>query len=109
MKKLFFLLAVCVSFPAPGSGAGTDCAKPSDACRSQPAAITPFMAKLKKSTREPAAPPKVSAPPPIHAAGSEPPVVKKTFSRPGWLAAAALFLYGLYYFLKEGKKRKGKR
>ncbi len=125
MKKFLLLLAVCAFLPAPGTGASTDCAKSSDACRPLPAALTPFMAELKQAaqatelkqgpaansrinSRKPAVQPKAAAPAPATTADSEPPVKKETFSRPGWLLAAALFLCGLYYFLKEGRK-KGKK
>ena len=126
MKTFLLLIAVCTFFPLPGPAAGTDCAKSSDACRPQPVKVTPFMAELKQVTRatelkqrtanesdahngERAAAPTSSAPAPISPAAGGPQVKKETVSRPGWLVAAALFLCGLYYFLKEGKKRKGKR
>jgi hypothetical protein len=126
MKSFLLLLTVCIFFSATDAYADADCGKASDACKPQPVTLTPFMADLKKAAggpalkqepakdtktndREPAAPPEVSAPAADAAAASEPPVVKKTFSRPGWMVAAALFMSGLYYFLKEGKKRRGKR
>ena len=120
MKTFLPFLAVCALFPAAGTGAAEDCAKSADACRPQPASLTPFMAELKKAVRAPelkqppakdsgvkervpGAAPKIPAP---VAAAVEAPLKKETLSRPGWLAAAALFVYGLYHFLKEGKKKK---
>ena len=128
MKNPLCFLAVCLFFPAAGLCAASDCGRSPDACQPQPVKLTPFMAELKKAARptelkqgpavsteagtEAAAPAPLSATPAasipspvsVQAEGRLP--QKEIFSRPGWLVAAALFLYGLYYFLKTGKKKR---
>ena len=131
MKTFLLLFSLCTFISAGGNCA--DCVGSEDACRPRPEKLTPFMAELKKAAAAPekaeetvkntvkkaderAAVPKTSAAAPATSAADTPlettdapPEKKEVISRPGWLVAAVLFLYGLYYFLKEGKKRKGKK
>lgn len=121
MKKVL-LLAALIFIPASGLRAEDGCDKASDACAPRIKKATPFMAELEKAQTAPAfkqgpdktpslkqggskARPEVSAAPAPAAAPSAPLEGGKTVSHPAWLLAAAGLLAGLYYFLKENKKK----
>jgi len=125
MNQLILFAALSL-FPASRLPAADDCAKSADACRPRPAQLTPFMAELKKAEKTPepaqepapkrsikvpeaAAAPKTPEAAPAETARPEATAKKEVFSKPGWLAAAAAFLAGLYYFLKESGKRKRRK
>ena len=119
MKIFLFLFSIFVLLPAIG-GCADDCAGSDDACRPSRQSLTPFMAELEKaaaekkpdtvkdtttdSERTPG--PETSAAEPAAAPASAPdkmatpPGQEEVVSKPGWMVAAILFLYGLYYFLK---------
>ena len=126
MKKIIFLPALMFAL-ASGLLADDGCGSAADACAPRIKKVTPFMAELKKSQTPPslkqgevkavslrqagpdarlvAAPPPAAAPAPAPKAATE---NRPTVSHPAWLLAAAALLSGLYYFLRESKK-KGKR
>ena len=115
MKNLIIFPALILALAA-GIRADDGCDKASDACKPRITEATPFMAALKhaESLKQgpaktpvlrqggPKTPPAVTVP----AAPAEPPANKKILSNPAWLLAAAGLLAGLYYFLKESKKKK---
>ncbi|MBU2574660.1 MAG: hypothetical protein KKH28_11350 [Elusimicrobia bacterium] len=126
MKKIFPAFALWCSFvfvaasPA-AAGEDDDCSKSADACKPSAKTVSPFMTEVKKAEEaletkqgrprqaelkpaavEAASAPAAGAPP---AAGGE---KKDALSKPAWLLAMFALLAGLYYFLKEGKRR-GKR
>jgi hypothetical protein len=119
MKKIIFL-SFFVLIPAAGLRADDDCGKASDACKAQAKKITPFMAELIKTRTAPALKQGSPTEPSLKQgdfkarpdaapilAGADAPAapLKNTVSNPAWLLAAAALLAGLYYFLKESKKR----
>lgn len=114
-----FLTLLFLSPLLQAAGTGDDCAKTPDACAPRQGSSTPFIAALKNaSAPKPAPAAKETAPAPAPAPAASVPAPsaaqdaapeKKTFSRPGWSAAGILLLLGLYFFLKEGKKRKGRK
>ncbi|OGS56139.1 MAG: hypothetical protein A3J79_00110 [Elusimicrobia bacterium RIFOXYB2_FULL_62_6] len=128
MKKIFPALALLCSFAlAPAFGA-EDCSRSGDACKQPAKAATPFMAEVKKAAAEapelrqgkPAEPelkqgrskdPELK-PAPVQAPAAAPeaaapavPADKETLSKPAWLLLVFALLAGLYYYLREGKKR----
>jgi len=132
MNKIM-LPSVLIFFLASGLWAGDECAKSADACKPQIKKITPFMAALKKAEKPPelkqgavreialkqgepkavlAAAIPASAAEAVRAGNAaadvaaEPPAKKEALSKPAWLLAVAALLAGLYYFLKDGKKKK---
>ncbi|OGS08727.1 MAG: hypothetical protein A2270_04015 [Elusimicrobia bacterium RIFOXYA12_FULL_51_18] len=132
MNKIM-LPSVFMFFLASGLWAGDECAKSAEACKPQIKKITPFMAALKKAEKPPElkqgavreialeqGEPKAALAAAIPASAAEavmegnsadiiaaePPVKKEALSQPAWLLAVAAFLGGLYYFLKDGKKKK---
>ncbi len=125
MKKITFLSALMI-FLAAGLRADDGCDKSADACGPRIKKVTPFMAELKKTQTAPAlrqgavkelsikqAGPnaQIVAAPPADAAAPAPKAPaedNRTVSHPAWLLAAGALLAGLYYFLRENKK-KGKR
>jgi len=116
MKKILIISPALILALALGIRAGDGCDKASDACKPQIKKVTPFMAALKNAESLKQGPAKTpvlkqgrpKTPPvaPAPAAPAEPPANKKILSNPAWLLAAAGLLAGLYYFLKESKKKK---
>ncbi|MFA6434867.1 MAG: hypothetical protein WCW52_09245 [Elusimicrobiales bacterium] len=115
-------LSILLLIPPSGLRAEDGCDKASEACKPRAAAVTPFMAALTNAAqpvpalkqgavKEPSlkqggpkaqlVPSAVPAAPPQSA-----PDRAKTVSHPAWLPVAAALLAGLYYFLRERKKRR---
>lgn len=117
---------MCSLVLAPAFGAG-DCSKSGDACK-EPAKASPFMAEVRKAGKQPElkqgrplapelkqgrsrqpelkpAPVETSSAAVSAAAPAESPAGKETLSKPAWLLLVFALLAGLYYYLKEGKKR----
>ena len=121
MKKIMLLPALMLALTA-GLRADDGCDKSADACKPRIKKVTPFMAELKKAQSAPAltqgaikelsvkqAGPKaqlVEPPPPAAAPAQKAPAEEdRTVSHPAWLLAAAALLAGLYFFLRESKKK----
>jgi len=131
MKKIILLPAFVFCLVS-GLWAADDCSKSADACKPQIKKLTPFMAALEKAQKapdlkqgttreialrpgEPEARPAASAASPLAEIAkdgpsgpspAEAPAEKRTLSQPAWLLLVAALLAGLYYFLKEGKKKR---
>lgn len=126
MKRTFPVLALLCSVALAPAFCAEDCPS-GDACK-QPAKISPFLAEVKKAEKAPElkqgkprhpeltqgrprrpelkpAPVEVSSAPAAAAAPAESPAKKETLSKPAWLLLVFALLAGLYYYLKEGKKR----
>jgi hypothetical protein len=115
MTKLLFA-ALLPLLPAAARSA-EDCGTTSEACAPAEKKVTPFMAELKKASAPPSSPaPAVKAAPaavpaapetdPVPAAARERGAARETFLKPGWLLAAGALLAALYYFLKDGRKKR---
>lgn len=132
MKK-HLLLPALILILAAGLRAEDGCGKESDACRPRIKKVTPFMAELGKaqpppslrqgavreaslrqagpvpqihrSTRAPAAGTLPAGAPDAPAAEARAPAEERIVSNPAWLLAAAALLAGLYYFLRENRKK----
>ena len=134
--KAILLLHVLMSSLVCGLWAGGDCSTSADACKPQIQKLTPFMAALKKAENSPAlkqgairetalkqgesgtrlvaastapAAVKVIDEKPAETALAEPPVRKEALVKPAWLIVVAVLLAGLYYFLREGKRKKKRK
>ncbi|MBI4802766.1 MAG: hypothetical protein HY796_09625 [Elusimicrobia bacterium] len=119
---LWYSFALVPAALHPAAGETDDCSKSADACKPSVKIVSPFMAGVKKAEKGPElkqgrprqaelkpAAVKTSSAPAVGAAPSPEGAGKKdALSKPGWLLAVFALLAGLYYFLKEGKKR-GKR
>lgn len=129
MKRIFPVPALLCFVALSPAFCVEDCPA-GDACR-QPAKISPFLAEVKKAEKAPElkqgkprhpelrqgrprrpelkpAPVETSSAPAAAAPAQAPAGRKETLSKPGWLLLMFALLAGLYYYLKEGKKR-GKR
>jgi len=114
---------------AAGALGADDCVKSTDACRAQSKAVTPFIAALKAAGATTPSPKAAKASPeakqpataPLPTEGPKAPAgqpasqdmqttapMQKPLSSPGWLIAVAALLAGLYYFLKDARKKRKK-
>ena len=131
MKKIILFPFIIFTL-ALGLRADEGCGKDSDACKPQIKKMTPFMAELKKAQTVPALKQGLIKEPALKQGGPKARLAaaaattaaiapatttiaaavpaaplddKKTVSHPAWLLAAAGLLAGLYYFLRESKKK----
>jgi len=119
MKKTIILFAL-IFIQASGLRADEGCDKSSDACKPQIKKVTPFMAELQKAQAAPSLKQSAIKEPSLKQAGPEERLAvstapaaapaapigdQQTVSHPTWLLAGAGLLIGLYYFLRETKKK----
>jgi len=119
MKKTIILFAL-IFIQASGLRADDGCDKSSDACKPQIKKVTPFMAELQEAQAAPSTKQGAVKEPSLKQTGSEarlavstapaaapaaPIQNQQTVSHPAWLLAGAGLLAGLYYFLRETKKK----
>jgi len=109
MKKIIILFALIV-IQVSGVRADDGCDKSSDSCKPQIKKVTPFMAELQAAQAVPS--PKQASPETRFAASTSPATApaepikgQQAVSHPAWLLAGAGLLIGLYYFLRETKKK----
>jgi len=118
MKKTLSAMILTSFFLFAAAKASDDCSKSSDACRKPVKTVSPFMAEVQKAEKVleikqgKSRPAELKTPAPVEAssapasgAGAAAAEKKDVFSKPAWLLAVSALLAGLYYFLKEGKKR----
>lgn len=107
LKKIFFLFSFLFLFGPAAANEG--CGKSADACTAAPKSVLPFAAEVAKAGLAPRAAVKTSTGSAENTAADPAAAVKKeTFSKPLWLLVMGGLLAGLYWFLKEGKKKRGK-
>lgn len=121
MTKTLCIALFCSFAPLAAHGAAQDCQGSSEACSKPAKKATPFLAEVAEAEKDPALrqgrprepelkpAPAVSAAPAAEAPAAPPaPAPKETLLKPGWLLLMFALLTGLYYYLKESRKR-GKR
>ena len=121
MKKNL-LLPLFILILSSGLQADDGCDTASDACKPQVKTMTPFMAELRKAqtattlkqgfiketSLKQSGPKARLAVPATTTLAAAPPEDKTRLSHPAWLLAGAGLLAGLYYFLRDSR-RKGTR